>query len=104
MPWIVELRKTAAEVYLNLYRLIPLSLATVIAYFPFGIWYRGPDTSPAKHPVSVPVGVAIALAIVLGPALVAFAVARAEEVGATSRRRRWPQKKFALRSSLSLSS
>ena len=103
MPWIVELRKTAAEVYLNLYRLIPLSLATVIAYFPFGIWYRGPDTSPAKHPVSVPVGVAIASRSFSGRPW-SRSPSRAEEVGATSRRRRWPQQKLALRSSLSLSS
>ena len=59
-----------------LLRLVPLSLATPIAYWRFSIWYRGPDTSPAQRPVSLVVGVAIAVVIILGPAIFAFLIAR----------------------------
>jgi len=57
-------------------RLVPLSLATPIAYYVFAIWYRGADTSPAQHPVSLPVGVVIAATIVLVPAGLALQIAR----------------------------
>jgi hypothetical protein len=57
-------------------RLIPLSIATTITYYVFAVWYRGPDTSPARHPVPVAIAKPLAAAILLAPALTAFAIAR----------------------------
>jgi hypothetical protein len=58
-------------------RLVPLSIATPIAYYAFAVWYRGPDTSPAHHGTNAAAGYFIAVAIISVPAVTAFLIARA---------------------------